>query len=107
MAISFVGSKTLAGELGPDDGSIYVPQVVPSPDDASMVVVAKYQAGLAACDPETTPSFVSREGYLSGRLAIMGVDACGSDLNARLLPQCHPEQAERRYLRISSAIWAE
>ncbi len=80
MAISFVGSKALAGELGPDGAGIYVTQVVPSPDDASVAVVAKYQAALAAYDPEATPSFVSLEGYLAGRLTIAGVDACGSDL---------------------------
>lgn len=80
MAISFVGSKALAGELGPDGAGIYVTQVVPSPDDASMAVVAKYQAALAAYDPEATPSFVSLEGYLAGRLAIAGLDGCGPDL---------------------------
>ena len=80
MAISFVGSKALAEELGPDGAGVYVTQVVPSPDDASMAVVAKYQAALSAYDPEATPSFVSLEGYLAGRLAIAGVDACGSDL---------------------------
>ena len=80
MAISFVGSKALAEELGPGGAGIYVTQVVPSPDDASMAVVAKYQAALTAYDPEATPSFVSLEGYLAGRLAIAGVDACGSDL---------------------------
>jgi len=80
VAISFVGSKALAEELGPDGAGIYVTQVVPSPDDASIAVVAKYQAALAASDPEATPSFVSLEGYLAGRLAIAGLDGCGPDL---------------------------
>ncbi len=80
MAISFVGSKALAEELGPDGAGIYVTQVVPSPDDASIAVAARYQAALAAYDPEATPSFVSLEGYLAGRLAIAGVDGCGPDL---------------------------
>jgi len=80
MAISFVGSKALAEELGPDGAGIYVTQVVPSPDDPSMAVVAKYQAALLAYDPEATPSFVSLEGYLAGRLAIAGLEECGRDL---------------------------
>ena len=80
MAISFVGSKALAEELGPDGAGIYVTQVVPSPDDASIAVVAEYQAALAAYVPEATPSFVSLEGYLAGRLAIAGLDGCGRDL---------------------------
>ncbi|MDE2788079.1 MAG: ABC transporter substrate-binding protein [Chloroflexota bacterium] len=80
MAISFVGSKALAEELGPDGAGIYVTQVVPSPDDASIAVVAKYQAALADSGLEATPSFVSLEGYLAGRLAIAGLDGCGRDL---------------------------
>ena len=80
VAISFVGSKALAEELGPDGAGIYVTQVVPSPDDASIAVVAEYQAALAAYNPEATPSFVSLEGYLAGRLAIAGLDGCGPDL---------------------------
>ena len=80
MAISFVGSKALAEELGPDGAGIYVTQVVPSPDDAGIAVVAKYRAALAAYDPEATPSFVSLEGYLAGRLAVAGLDGCGRDL---------------------------
>ncbi len=81
MAISFVGSKALAEALGPDGAGIYVTQVVPSPDDATIPVVAKYQAALAAYDPASTPSFVSLEGYLAGRLAIAGLAGCGRDLN--------------------------
>ena len=80
MAISFVGSKALAEELGPEGAGIYVTQVVPSPDDAGIAVVARYQAALAAYDPEATPSFVSLEGYLAGRLAVAGLDGCGPDL---------------------------
>jgi ABC-type branched-subunit amino acid transport system substrate-binding protein len=80
MAISFVGSKALAEALGPDGAGIYVTQVVPSPDDATIPVVAKYQAALAAYDPASTPSFVSLEGYLAGRLAIAGLAGCGRDL---------------------------
>ena len=80
MAISFVGSKALADELGPDGAGIYVTQVVPSPDDPSIAVVEKYRTALAAYDPEATPSFVSLEGYLAGRLAIAGLDGCGLDL---------------------------
>ena len=80
MTISFVGSRALAGELGPDGAGIYVTQVVPPPDDASIAVVDKYRTALAAFDPEATPSFVSLEGYLAGRLAIAGLDGCGPDL---------------------------
>ncbi len=80
MAISFVGSGPLAEALGADGAGIYVTQVVPSPDDDSIPVVAKYQAALTSHDPDATPSFVSLEGYLAGRLAIAGLQGCGRDL---------------------------
>ena len=80
MAISFVGSRALADELGPDGAGVYVTQVVPSPNDGSIPVVANYQAALSAQDAEAAPSFVSLEGYLAGRLAIAGLEGCGPDL---------------------------
>ncbi len=80
MSISFVGSKALAEALGPDGAGIYVTQVVPLPDDASIPVVARYQDALAAYEPDALPSFVSLEGYLAGRLAIAGLDGCGREL---------------------------
>ena len=77
MSVSFVGSRALAAELGPDGAGIYVTQVVPDPDDASIPVVAAYHRALAAWQPEAAPGFVSLEGYLAGRLAIAGLEACG------------------------------
>ena len=79
ITISFVGSNALARELGPDGRGVFVTQVVPFPTDRSIPVVASYIDALAAYAPEASPSFVSLEGYLSGRLAIIGLGACGPD----------------------------
>ena len=76
LAVSFVGSNALAGELGADAAGVYVTQVVPAPDDAGTPVVAEYLAALGALDADTEPGFVSLEGYLAGRLAIVGLEAC-------------------------------
>ncbi len=70
VAISFVGSDSLANELGPDGTGVIVSQVVPSPWDMSLPVVAAYQNALAAQDPSLRPGFVSLEGYLVGRLVV-------------------------------------
>ncbi len=70
VAISFVGSDSLASELGAEGAGIIVSQVVPSPWDKSLKVVADYQAALALQDATKKPSFVSLEGYLVGRLAV-------------------------------------
>ena len=71
--ISFVGATALAKELGPDGKGVVVSQVVPFPWDATLKVVADYQAAIKA-----TPDFVSLEGYLVGRLVIAALDKAGA-----------------------------
>jgi ABC-type branched-subunit amino acid transport system substrate-binding protein len=68
--ISFVGSNALAKELGDAGKGVYVTQVVPFPDDASIPVVASYQKALKAANPSAEPGFVSLEGYMVGRLVV-------------------------------------
>ncbi len=68
VAISFVGSDSLAQQLGKDGAGVIVSQVVPFPWDESLPVVASYQHALTAMDPNAKPGFVSMEGYLAGRL---------------------------------------
>ena len=80
VTISFVGSNALAEELGPVGAGVFVTQVVPFPTDDSLPVVASYLQALAAYDSAAAPGFVSLEGYLAGRMAIAGLQRCGSDL---------------------------
>ena len=77
--ISFVGATALAHELGRDGEGVIVSQVVPFPWDASVKVVADYQAAEKALDPKLLPDFVSLEGYLSGRLAAAALEMAGAD----------------------------
>ena len=81
MTISFVGSNALAQELGPEGAGVFVTQVVPFPTDTSLPVVQAYHRALAAYDPDAVPGFVSFEGYLAGRLTILGLERCGPDLS--------------------------
>ena len=78
--ISFVGSKALAQELGPLGDGVIISQVVPFPWDASLPIVAEYQAAMSAVDPAFEPGFVTLEGYLVGRLAIEALQQAGKDL---------------------------
>lgn len=80
MTVSFVGSNALADELGSGGEGVYVTQVIPFPHDQSIPVVSSYTSALAAYDPEAKPGFVSLEGYVAGRLAIAGLEACDADL---------------------------
>jgi branched-chain amino acid transport system substrate-binding protein len=66
--ISFVGSNSLAKELGSEGKGVVISQVVPFPGDATVPVVARYQKALRAAAPEAEFGFVSLEGYLVGRL---------------------------------------
>jgi ABC-type branched-subunit amino acid transport system substrate-binding protein len=75
--ISFVGANALAEELGPEGDGVIVSQVVPFPWDASIKVVADYQAAEKALDPDLLPDFVSLEGYLSGRLTAAALEMMG------------------------------
>lgn len=65
--ISFVGTDALLQELGSDSEGVVVSQVVPSPWDTSVPVVAEYQADMKAANAEADVGFVSLEGYLSGK----------------------------------------
>jgi branched-chain amino acid transport system substrate-binding protein len=69
--ISFVGSKALAKELGPDGKDVIISQVVPYPWETSIPLVGNYQSALKALDAKAEPGFVSLEGYMVGKLAIM------------------------------------
>lgn len=77
--ISFVGSKALANELGPDGEGVIISQVVPFPWDASAPIVAEYQAAMKAMDANAEPGFVTLEGYIVGRLAIAALEKAGAE----------------------------
>ena len=81
--ISFVGSSALAEELGDSGAGVIVSQVVPSPTDTSIPIVAEYRDALAALDPSLSPGFVSLEGYISGRLVAAALEALGPDVTRK------------------------
>ncbi len=78
--ISFVGSKALAKELGPDGEGVVITQCVPFPWDTSIPLVKQYQAALTANDASAEPGFVSLEGYMVGRVAIMALENVQGEL---------------------------
>jgi branched-chain amino acid transport system substrate-binding protein len=70
VAISFVGSDSLAHELGSEGAGVVISQVVPSPWDKALPVVSAYQSAITADDAQAKPGFVSLEGYLVGRVVV-------------------------------------
>ena len=79
FTISFSGGNALARELGNSGGGVLVSQVVPFPMSLDPAAVA-YRRALAAYSPKSVPGFVSFEGYLAGKLAIVGLERAGRDL---------------------------
>ena len=70
VAISFVGSNSLADALGNQGAGVIVSQVVPFPWDKSLPLVTSYQAAITSVNAKAKPGFVSLEGYMVGRLVI-------------------------------------
>jgi ABC-type branched-subunit amino acid transport system substrate-binding protein len=85
LNISFVGADALAKALGPQGDGIVVTQVVPFPMDTSMPLVAAYQVALKASDPAEVPGFVSLEGYMAGRLAILALRKINGPLTRKAM----------------------
>lgn len=80
ITISFSGGYALARELGTEGEGVYVTQVVPFPTSETRLVT-KYRRALRAQSRSAKPGFVSLEGYLAGRLAIVGLERAGRDLS--------------------------
>ncbi len=81
ITISFVGSNALVRELGTGGAGVLVTQVVPLPEGEKPAVVSTYRKALSTLAVDTAPSFVSLEGYLAGRLAIVALERCGPAVN--------------------------
>jgi len=77
--ISFVGTENLIADLGADSEGVLISQVVPSPADSSHKLTQEYQAALKKSAPDATPSYVSYEGYINGRVLIAGLQKAGAE----------------------------
>ena len=85
-SISFLGSEAFANEAGADAVGTIVTQVMPSPNDVSLPIVAEYRSALREYDPTITPGYLALEGYVSGRLTIAALEKLsGEPTRAALL----------------------
>ncbi len=78
--VSFVGTENLIAEAGSEGDGVIISQVVPSPVDASVPLVADYLTALKAAYPEAKPGYVSLEGYATARMLGLGLEKAGMDL---------------------------
>jgi branched-chain amino acid transport system substrate-binding protein len=73
-SISSLGSYPFAHELGTSAVGTVVSQVTPSPFDASLPLVARFQEAVKQYDSSARPDYLSLEGYATGRLAIAALE---------------------------------
>ncbi len=75
--ISFVGTESLVAEAGTHAEGLIISQVVPSPSDPELAVAKAYRAALALAQADAKPSYVSFEGYITGRVLLAGLAKAG------------------------------
>ena len=81
ITISFVGSQALAEALGDEGIGVYVTQVVPTYAQSEMPAAGDFIGALDRFVPDATPSFVSFEGYLAGRMTVEVLQKVGPNLS--------------------------
>jgi ABC-type branched-subunit amino acid transport system substrate-binding protein len=78
LNVSFVGTTSLARELGKEGENVIVTQVVP-PFDSALPAEAQYQADLKKYGDDAQPSFVSWEGYLAAKLFVIALEHAAAE----------------------------
>lgn len=91
--ISFVGTDSLAKELGESCEGTIISQVVSFPGDESVPLVKEYRETLKKYRPDFAPGFVSLEGYMVGKFFAMVVESVKGDLTRENFIQAVQETA--------------
>ena len=90
MTTSFAGSNALVNNLSSESlrsAGLLTTQVVPPLMGDALPVVQDYLSALKEISPDAEPEFVSLEGYLAGRMAVVAMEQCGPDPRRdRVLP---------------------
>jgi ABC-type branched-subunit amino acid transport system substrate-binding protein len=77
LNLSFVGARSLAGELGEAGRGVVVAQVVPFPWNVGTAVVKEYQRVFGAYNGKQDYSFTSLEGFIGAKLFVEGLRRAG------------------------------
>lgn len=70
--VSFVGSRALADELGPEANGVMISQVMPSPLDETLTVVKEYRK-LYLSKPGREADYASLEGFIAAKVFVEGL----------------------------------
>lgn len=80
-SVSFVGTEDFIRLAGPAAEGVVISQVLPSPEDTNVSLVAEYQAAMRKRDPNATLTYASLEGYVNAAVLAAGLRAAGPQLN--------------------------
>lgn len=90
MTTSFAGGNALIRNLSSESlasAGLLMTQVVPPLVGEALPVVQDYLSALKKTSPEAEPGFVSLEGYLAARMAVVALELCGPEPRRdRVLP---------------------
>ncbi len=79
LNVSFVGTAALARELGGAGDGVIITQVMPSPKDASVPLVAQYRADMKATG-HTELDYTDLEGYIDAVVFVETLKKAGANL---------------------------
>jgi len=79
LNVSFVGTAALVKELGPAGDGVIITQVMPSPADASVPLVAQYRADMKAAG-HSELDFTDLEGYVDAVVFVEALKKAGANL---------------------------
>ncbi len=79
LNVSFVGTAALARELGGAGDGVIITQVMPSPKDASVPLVAQYRADMKAAG-HTELDYTDLEGYIDAVVFVETLKKTGANL---------------------------
>ena len=80
LTVSFVGTEEFIKEAGTDAEGTIITQVVPPYDRTDYPTVALYRKYLSKYYPDSSPSFVSLEGFVDAMVVVEGLKRAGKDL---------------------------
>lgn len=81
LNVSFVGSASLARELGKGVDKVIVTQVVPHPTQSHLPLVREYNTDLKAFERSASPTFGSLEGYIAARILLKALAGVKGPVN--------------------------
>jgi ABC-type branched-subunit amino acid transport system substrate-binding protein len=79
MNVSFVGTAALARELGANGDGVIVTQVMPSPNDTSLPLVAQYREDMKAAG-HSELDYTDLEGYVDAAVFVEALRKAGREL---------------------------